>query len=239
MNKRYSISVILPAYNEKGNIEKLIEETSDFLSIQDTLDSYEIIVVDDGSRDNTAEIIRGLVSKNIYLKLISHCKNLGYGKALMSGVKNAQYPLILFMDADGQFKIDNLNEMLNYILIYDIIVGYRYKRKDPLYRIGLGKIYTLLSCFFLGLNFKDINCGFKLFKRETIDHDYKFVRGLFYTEVLLKAKNKDFRIKEIPVRHFPRLRGKQSGASLKVIFTTIIDLGRLAFFLAKDKIKNL
>lgn len=242
MNERYSISTILPAYNEEGNIEKVIEETAIFFQNQDICKDYEIIVVDDGSRDNTAKILRELKNKNPYLKVITHCKNLGYGKVLMSGVENSRYPLILFMDADGQFEIREVEEMLNCSSAYDIIMGYRYKRKDPFYRIILGKIYTLLAFLLFGLKFKDINCGFKLFKRETIIEDsYRFNGGVFYTEVLLKAKNRGLRIKEVPVEHFPRLKGKQTGASLKVILNAaigIIKLFILQCIAYSDKVKG-
>lgn len=224
MNEKYSISVILPVYNEEGNIGKVIEDSVNFLLAPDIFKEYEIIVVDDGSRDRTADILRELVDKISHLKVITHGKNLGYGQVLISGFGVARFPLCFFMDADGQFQINQLEKILNYILTYDIIIGCRYKRKDSLYRIILGKIYTLLAFLLFGLKFKDINCGFKLFKREAIEDSYKFNGGLFYTEVLLEAKKKGFKIKEVPVNHFPRLKGKQSGGSLKVVMKALVEL---------------
>lgn len=225
INKQYNISVILPVYNEEGNIEKVISEITDFLQAEKKFINYEIIAVDDGSRDNTAKILRKLKNKNLYLKVITHGKNLGYGKALISGVKNARCPLIFFMDADGQFEIREIEEMLSWSLAYDIVIGCRYKRKDPVYRIILGRIYTLLTFLLFGLKFEDINCGFKLFKRETIiENNYRLNGGIFYTEVLLKAQNEGFRIKELPVEHFPRVEGKQNGASLKAILNALIGI---------------
>lgn len=237
MNKKYSISVILPAYNEEGNVQRVVEGSANFLLGQDILKEYEIIVVDDGSTDRTADILRGLVDEISHLKVITHSKNLGYGKALISGVKNSQHPLILFMDADRQFEIREVEEMLNCGLDCDIILGYRYKRKDPFYRVIFGKIYTELASFLFRLKFKDINCGFKLFKRKTMEDSYKFNGGLFYTEVLLKAKKKGLRIKEVPVEHFPRLKGKQTGASLKVILNAMIGIIKL-FILQGDRISE-
>lgn len=227
MEKDYSISVILPVYNEEDNIERVIEDSADFLVTQDRFKEYEIITIDDGSKDNTAKVLKKLANRIPYLKVIIHHKNLGYGKALMSGLRESKYSLIFFMDGDGQFRFDSIKETLNYILNYDIIMGHRYKREDPFYRIVLGRIYSFLVFLLFGLNFKDINCGFKLFKKEAIEDDYNLNGGLFYTEVLLKAKIKGLRIKEIPIRHFPRLNGKQTGASPKVILKAMIDIIKL------------
>jgi len=236
MDQKYSISVILPAYNEEGNIKEVIEEMNEFLLKQDKFNNYEIIVVEDGSRDNTTKILRGLASRIPYLKLITHCKNLGYGKALLSGVKISQHPLVFFMDADRQFNIKEIAKMYSFIKDFDIIAGYRYKRKDSVYRIVLGKIYTWLVSLLFGLKIKDLNCGFKLVKKKILDVEYIYSNaGVFYTEIFLKAKNKGYKIKQIPIEHFPRLRGRQSGASLKVIFNSIIDLIRLRYFLEDAK----
>ena len=114
----------------------------------------------------------------------------------------------------------------------DIIMGYRYKRKDPFYRIILAKIYSYLVLLFFGLVLKDVNCGFKLLKKEVVkEANLNCKGGAFYTEILLKAKNRGYRIKEVPVRHFPRLRGKQTGANPKTIFNAITDLIRLKYVL--------
>lgn len=225
MNKKYSISIILPVYNEEGNIEKVIEETASFLQAQKIFKDYEIIAVDDGSRDKTADILRGLTDKVSYLNVVTHCKNLGYGKALISGVKVAQHPLIFFMDADGQFNIKEMKSMLYYLEEFDIVAGYRYKRKDVFYRVILGKLYSWLVFLLFGLRLRDVNCGFKLFKRRVlVTRNINSKAGAFYTEILIRAKDKGYRIKEIPVEHFPRLNGKQTGGSLKVIFKATIDL---------------
>jgi glycosyltransferase involved in cell wall biosynthesis len=236
MSKKYSISVILPAYNEGENIERIIKNSFSFLCRQDVFKEYEIIVVDDHSIDNTAEILRNLTNKIATLKVVTHFENLGYGKALMTGVKNSRYSLLLFMDADGQFKIESINNLIKYISNYDIITGYRCKRKDPFFRIALGKIYTSLVSVLLGLNFKDINCGFKLFKKEVMQSHYRFNRGLFYTGVFLDAKSKGFRVKEIPVEHFPRLNGKQTGASPKVLSNAAVDIIKLIFLRLRESL---
>jgi len=224
MDNSYMLSVILPAYNEGSSLEGIIKTTNNFLLGQKIFKKYEIIVVNDGSKDNSSCILKKLEAEIECLNVVTHSVNLGYGKAVMSGVNNSKYSLLLFMDADGQFNIDSVSEMVKYISIYDIIAGYRYNRRDSLYRIVLGKINTFLMFFLFGLKSKDINCGFKILKRKVILSSYKSNGGLFYTEILLKAKNKGFKIMEIPVEHFPRLKGKATGGSWKVIIEAVKDM---------------
>ena len=239
MNEKYSISVILPVYNEEGRLRQVIEDLANFLQNQVTFERYEIVVVDDGSKDNTSRVLREMDGRIPYLKIVTHGKNLGYGRTLMSGIKISQYPLVFFIDADGQFKIEGINGMCAYLDSYDIITGYRYKRKDVFYRVILGKFYSFLVFLLFGLRLKDINCGFKLFKREILNEEsIRCKNGAFYTEVLLKAKNRGCRIKEVSVEHFPRLSGKATGASPKVIFNSIIDLIMLKYFFRRSKVRT-
>lgn len=236
MDNNYALSVILPAYNEEGNLEDIIKTTNNFLLGQRIFKEYEIIVVDDDSRDNSRHILKKLEGEIDCLKVVTHSVNLGYGKAIMSGVNNSKYSLLLFMDADGQFKIDSINEMLKYISTYDIIIGYRRNRRDPLYRTVLGKINTFLVFLLFGLKFKDINCGFKMLKRKVMLSSYKSISGLFYTELLLKAKKKDFKIMEVPVKHFPRLKGKATGGSWKVAVDAVKDMIELLCYKYSKKV---
>ena len=232
INTKYFISIVLAIYNEEGNIEQVIRETIKFLQDQNTFKEYEIIAVDDGSRDNTATILKKLTAEAPCLRIITHRNNLGYGKTMMSGVEDARYPFVFFMDADRQFDIREMQKMFCFLGNCDIIMGYRYKRKDPFYRIILAKIYSYLVLLFFGLVLKDVNCGFKLLKKEVVkEANLNCKGGAFYTEILLKAKNRGYRIKEVPVRHFPRLRGKQTGANPKTIFNAITDLVRLKYVL--------
>lgn len=237
MDNNDTLSVILPAYNEEGNLKDIVKTTNNFLLGQKIFKNYEIIVVNDGSEDNSSCILKKLEAEIDCLKVVTHSVNLGYGKAIMSGVNNSEYSLLLFMDADGQFKIDSVNEMVKHILIYDIIAGYRRNRRDSLYRVIMGKINTFLVFFLFGLKVKDINCGFKMLKREATIFNYKSNGGLFYAEVLLKAKNKGFKIMEIPVEHFPRLKGKATGGSWKVVVKAIKDMVELLRYKYSEKVE--
>ena len=231
MRENYSLSIILPVYNEEDNIKKVIEQATSFLQENNIFANFEIIIVDDASNDNTAKILRKFTHQLPNLKIITHNKNLGYGKTLISGVENSQYSLVFFMDADGQFEFSQLNRLIPYIEDYGIVTGYRKQRKDNFYRLALGKLLAGLVFLLLGLKLKDVNCGFKLFEKKVFNgKQVHSSAGIFYAEILLRAKKDGYKIKEVPIEHFPRLRGRQSGASPKIIFGAIKDLMRLVFF---------
>jgi len=229
MNDQHSLSIVLPVYNEEDNIQKTIENSLDFLDHQDFFTQYEVIIVDDGSKDQTANILKKF-NDNEFLKIITHPKNLGYGGALVSGIKQARFPWLLLMDSDGQFKISSIQDISGYLSEYDIIAGYRRRRADTFYREFLGKTYTFLVCRLFGLALKDVNCGFKLFRKEALClNGAHYHAGVFYTDIFIKAKQNGLRIKEVPIDHFPRVSGKQTGADFNVISKSVIDLVKLIF----------
>ena len=194
MNRNLALSVILPVFNEEGNIGKIIEQIHNFLCTCDLFEAYEIIVVNDGSNDDTGGALQKINHKFPGLKIMTHAKNLGYGKALLTGVEISEFPLLFFMDADGQFNIRELEKAFSYLEEFDAVIGYRVKRADPFYRMILATGYSCLVFLFFGLRFRDVNCGFKLFKKTVLEEENKSTAGVFYTEVLLKAKKRGFKI---------------------------------------------
>lgn len=230
MKSKFPLSIILPVYNEQDNIKKTIEDSIVFLKDQDLFTEYEIIAVNDGSTDGTASILGELITDIKCLSIITHPKNLGYGMALISGIKKARFPWILVMDADGQFKISSLEKFKDHFANYDVITGYRPKRKDPFHRLFLARTYTFLTWVLFGLKLKDINCGFKLFRREALNCDsLQRYPGISFANMLIQAQRKGYKIKQIPVEHFSRLQGEPTGASLKVVWRTVSDILRLKF----------
>ena len=144
-----SISLVLPLYNEEENVERVVSSILHFFAGKTT--TFEIILVDDGSTDKTATIIEKLSKDNEHLRTIHHSVNRGYGAALVSGFRAARYELVIFMDADGQFDISEIEKLLLYSRDYDIVAGCRVKRQDPWHRVILGKVYTRLICRLFGM----------------------------------------------------------------------------------------
>lgn len=230
MSQKFALSIIFPIYNEEINIQRTIEDSLNYLRGFEGVQEYEVILVNDGSTDGTSKILEEVVKDKNELVLINHTQNEGYGAALITGIKKAKYEWVLLMDSDGQIKINSVNAMKEFTDDYDIIAGYRAKRCDSIYRIILGKIYTTLASSFLKVRSRDINCGFKMFRKEFLDIEgINSHAGAFYTHVYIKAQAKDARIKEVPIEHFPREGGVPTGANMKVILTAMQDFFNLLF----------
>ena len=224
--KKESISVFFPVLNEEQTVERL---TRDILGIlQDSFERYEVIIVDDGSTDRTAQIADELSSEfRDCVRVVHHDQSKGYGNALKAGFLTARFELVFFTDGDYQFDMTDLNTALSLIDDHDIVVGYRIDRKDPRYRLFLAKGYNRLVRFLFGLRLRDIDCSFKLFKRKVLEKVSIESQGYFVdTEIMVKAKKFDFRIHEFGVKHLPRSSGA-SKVKLKHIFTTLSEIARL------------
>jgi len=221
-----SLTVFFPCYNEESSLERVVKKATDFLNA--TIPDFEIIIVDDGSVDLTGWIADSLARKNSWIKVIHHAKNKGYGAALQSGFRNATKDLVFYTDGDGQFDITELNKLMDLIEKHEIVTGYRLKRRDPLIRKVNAALWNILVTVVFGLRLHDINCAFKLFKREIFDGIELKSNGAFINaEIFARAKNKGFSIAEVGVNHYPRISGKQTGANLKVILRAFKDLWQL------------
>lgn len=205
--KQKGISIFLPAYNEEENIEKAIISAENYAKRK--FAKYEIIVVNDGSKDRTKEIVQRLEKKSPHIKLVNHNRNLGYGAAIRSGLKNASNDLIFYMDADNQFNINDLDKLLPLTKKYDIVSGYRLRRKDPFMRIITALVYNGIIRFLFNIQIKDIDASFKLYKKYVIRSiDLKSTTGFIDAEIFIKAREKGFTIGQIEVSHYPRAKGK-------------------------------
>jgi dolichol-phosphate mannosyltransferase len=212
------LSIILPAYNEEQCIERAILKVLD--AVKNFCQRYEIIIVDDGSSDRTSEIASSLARENPCLRLIKHEKNTGYSCAIMTGIKNATMPFLFFMDSDNQFDPEDLNLLIPLTEKYDIVTGYRTERKDTEFRIFLSQAYNKLISRLFGLDLKDINCAFKIFRKSIFDSlEVKSRRFLFNAELLVRAKKLGLSTGQVPVRHFPRSAGKSKIRMMDLIIT--------------------
>jgi glycosyltransferase involved in cell wall biosynthesis len=186
----------------------------------------EIIAVNDGSTDATLMILNQLAKDTYQLRIISHSKNQGYGSALRSGIKRANYEWILLMDSDGQFHFDSLESVWSQRGNYGVLLGYRQKREDSPYRLLMGRIGNSVSNIFLGRSVRDINCGFKLFRKELLQPLSLFCSGgIINFEILytLFKKNKSLDLYQFSVHHYARELGKSTGGNFKVICRIIIE----------------
>jgi glycosyltransferase involved in cell wall biosynthesis len=221
MLKVAELSIFFPFWNEQENIETVIQKAIPVA--QKVADKWEIIMVDDGSSDNTAKIAKHLAAENSNLKLISHQPNRGYGAALKEGFTNSKYQLVVFNDGDGQFDFSEVSKFLNKINSADIVIGHRKKRVDNPFRHILMNLLKLWDLVLFGFYFKDIDCGFKLFKKEALNkiQPLKSEGAMITTEILAKAKRTHLTIVEVEVSHYPRIYGNQSGGNLRVIVRAV------------------
>ncbi|MEM7009329.1 MAG: glycosyltransferase family 2 protein [Thermodesulfobacteriota bacterium] len=212
-----SLSAVLPAHNEAENIKNTVESCTQYL--EKNVSSYEVIVVNDGSQDNTKEIVEELCSQNSNVVLVNHEVNKGYGSALRSGFDEAKCDFIFFMDSDGQFDIVDLDRLLPLVDPQKVVIGFREDRADSPIRSLNAWMYAQYIHLMFGLNVKDMDCAFKVFPTKAYRDIAPIKSGgaLFSAEFLLKLKRNGFVFEEVPVRHFPRQYGTQSGANLSVI----------------------
>jgi glycosyltransferase involved in cell wall biosynthesis len=221
-----SISVFFPCYNEQDNIEHTVEQAITVLKKLNV--DFEAVIVDDGSSDATGQIADEISRRNSRIKVVHHTTNLGYGAALQSGFKAATKELVFYTDGDGQFDISELPPLLPLIEQYDIVSCFRLNRKDNLIRKLNGWAWTKLVCFLFNMKVRDIDCAFKLYKREIFDNIHMSSMGaLISAEILARAIRKGYSITQIGVHHYPRTAGAQTGANLRVILRAFKELFKL------------
>ncbi len=228
-----SLSIVLPAYNEEKNAENAVKEVS--AVAQGLGMDYEIILVNDGSADRTGEIGRELEQRIPNFRLVEHYPNRGYGGALKAGFAAATKELIAFTPADKQFDFSEIIRLLERLDEADIVSGFRADRRDPFIRkfnaFGWNSVVRLL----FGRLCRDIDCGFKLFRREILDHvNIESDGAMIDTEFLAGAKARGYRIVDVPVTHLPRVAGESTGANIKVIVKAFRDLVRFRQRLSRE-----
>jgi glycosyltransferase involved in cell wall biosynthesis len=221
-----TLSVILPAFNEEANIRHTVEAAR--LVLPKLAHTWEIILVNDGSRDGTTPICDELAEQYAEVRAIHHVENRGYGAALKSGILAARYGYIFFTDSDGQFDLKELEHLIEWASHYEIVTGYRAKRQDPPHRLINAWGWRTLVRMVLGVKVRDIDCAFKIFQRSVFERvQIRSVGAMVNTEILAQANSFGMRIREVKVTHYPRRAGKPSGANLRVIAKAFRELLRL------------
>ena len=186
---------------------------------------FEIIIVDDGSRDRTGEIADRLASEIPQVRAVHNRPNVGYGGALQRGFREATKSWVFYTDGDGQFDVDEIDSLLPLLDRYDIVSAYRLNRQDSFIRMCNGFGWTILVNLAFGLRLRDIDCAFKIFPRKLFDEiEMKSLGALIDAEILARAKRRGYTIGQVGVHHYPRKAGEQSGANLRVILRAFKEL---------------
>lgn len=221
------LSVVLPAFNEEGNVGRTLAEVLAYLSPR--FAAAEVLVVDDGSGDGTAAIVEEWARRDGRVRLLRHPRNRGYGAALRTGFAAARGRLVFFTDADGQFDIADLDRLLANLDGCDGVLGHRLRRRDNAVRRASAWAWNLLVRLLLGLPYRDVDCAFKLYRREAL-------AGLVLTsdgaavnaEMLARLQARGCRLRQVDVSHRPRLAGTASGLRPRVVARALAELVSLA-----------
>ncbi len=224
------LSYFFPAHNEEANIGALVVEALE--TLPNLAETFEIIAVDDGSRDRTGEIADRLAADHPdVVRVVHHNPNRGYGGALRSGFEHARYELLAFTDGDRQFKVADIGRLTERMAQPDrpdVVVGYRIKRADPFVRIAYARTYKLANRIFFGLRVTDVDCACKLFRREALEGVRVESGGAFFSaELLNKIRQAGRSIAEVGVPHYPRTAGSPTGAKPSVIWRAVKDFWML------------
>jgi glycosyltransferase involved in cell wall biosynthesis len=230
---RPELSLVFPVFDEEASIGPLLD---DALALAPQLASeFEIIVVDDGSRDTSAAVVETVRRREPRVRLLRHAANRGYGAALRAGLQDARGELVFFSDADLQFDLHELAALLAHTRDFDIVAGYRRQRRDPWGRRLLARAWGTLVNRLFDLGVRDIDCAFKLFRRPVLETlPIASVGAFVNTEILVRARQAGFRIQQVPVSHRRRRFGRQSGARPRVIVRALLELLTLYRELRRD-----
>ncbi len=236
MSKTSSISAFFPAYNDAGTISSMV--ISVLLTLRELTDDYEVIVVNDGSQDHTAAVLDELA--RIYpdeVRIIHHPRNRGYGGALRTGFASATRDWIFYTDGDAQYDPRELKNLAALIRDdVDFINGWKIERQDPLHRIIIGRLYQYTIKLAFGLKLKDVDCDFRLMRREVFD-DITLTSdsGVICVELMKKVQDAGFRLTETPVHHFHRAYGKSQFFRFRRLAQVARDLTKLWYRLVWRK----
>jgi glycosyltransferase involved in cell wall biosynthesis len=212
---QYAISAFFPAYNDAGSIGKVVRDAAALLP--KLTSDYEIVVVNDGSADETGRVLRSLAAEIPFLRVIEHPANRGYGAALITGFANCTKELIFYTDGDGQYDVRELELLVDtFGENVDLVNGYKISRSDPMHRVLIGGVYQRLMRFMFRLKIKDVDCDFRLFRRSLLARSpLTFESGVICVEMMKRFESRGCRTVEVPVHHYPRSHGSSQFFTIK------------------------
>ena len=220
-----SLSVFFPAYNDAPSIAGLVEGAFEILGAR--LIDFEVIVVNDGSRDQTAEVLDRLRERHgAAFRVITHPVNCGYGVALRSGFAAARKEFVFYTDGDGQYDVRELPKLLDRMAPdVGLVNGFKLERNDPWHRIAIGNIYNRFARLVFRIRIRDIDCDFRLIRRALLDPlRLTSTSGTICVELVRKLEMSPYRVVEVGVRHYPRLHGRSQFFRLRSLLSTLYQL---------------
>jgi glycosyltransferase involved in cell wall biosynthesis len=225
------LSVFFPAYNDSGTIASLV--ITALRSARKLTPDFEVIVVNDGSADNTAEILDELARTYPQVRIVHHPENRGYGGALRTGFATATRELVFYTDGDAQYDPSEMEVLWRQFGDeVDLVNGYKISRSDPLHRIVIGRIYHHTVKILFGLRVRDVDCDFRMMRRSIFDKVHlEKNSGVICLEMMKKITDAGFRIAEVPVHHYHRAYGKSQFFNFRRLGRTAIDVFKLWFAL--------
>ncbi|GAB4343116.1 MAG: hypothetical protein Kow0099_21230 [Candidatus Abyssubacteria bacterium] len=220
---RPSISVVMPAYNEKDNIEKAVSSTLEVL--QEACDDYEIIIVDDASTDGTGQMLDAMAERISSLKVIHHDKNRKFGRTLRDGIAASCKDLVFLTDSDNPIDMKDMKKAIPLMGQYDFVNGARLTREPSVKRIIYTAVYNMMIRTLFRLDVRDVNFSYKMVKRELLQRlDLRSEGSFIDAEMLIEAKRLGARIHEIPIMYYPRSVGKSTLATPSVIIKILYEM---------------
>ena len=219
------LSALMPAYNEEEVLDSSIAEA--VKALDHLCDTWELVIVDDGSTDSTPEILRAWCERDLHIRVVTQPENSGYSRALIDGFAACQYEAIFYTDADAQFDLRHIADLYPDLAEADMVAGFRVDRQDELIRLLTSGVYNWLQSRMLGIRVKDVNCAFKLFRRSFFDQVELSSEGfLIDAELYARAQQSGLTWRQVGVPHRPRLSGRTT-VSVSTVFETLRELRAL------------
>ncbi len=223
-----SLSVFFPAYNDAPSIPLLVRKT--FAVLREHVEDYEVIVVNDGSRDQTGEVLEQLRQEfSPLMRVVTHPENRGYGGALRSGFAAATKDYVFYTDGDGQYDVGELPSLLERIRPgTGLVNGYKLERQDPAHRIWIGNVYNFCARLLFRIQIRDIDCDYRLIRRPLLDKIHlTSTSGTICVELVRKLELSGCQVAEVGVHHYPRLHGKSQFFRIPALASTFAQLLKL------------
>jgi glycosyltransferase involved in cell wall biosynthesis len=222
-----SLSIFFPAYNDSGTIASLV--ISAHQTARQLTSDFEILVINDGSADDTAAIADELARNYPEVRVVHHPKNRGYGGALRSGFRESRKDVVFYTDGDAQYDPTELLALWPKLTAeVDLVNGYKISRSDPWHRIVIGRVYHHTVKLLFGLKVRDVDCDFRLLRRSIFERvQLEHNSGVICLEMMKKIQDAGFRIAEVPVHHYHRAFGRSQFFNFRRLARTAVDVGRL------------